>query len=135
MAEKVKVRDGGRYRTRDGKVVTMRPDSAKPDYPWRGDDGWSRTDGGCLWHTGTKHPDDLVEELPIEQPEAVEEASEPIRAIVNGCHVVRGTEEIASVGFLGCGSIFLLETTEREVAFTADEWDAIITAINKLRNQ
>jgi len=135
IKQKLQVRDGGRYRTREGKVVTMRPDSNHPDYPWRGDDGLSRTDGGQLWQGTSKRPADLVEELPDEQPEAVEEADEPIRIVADGYLVMRGDLEIASVNMHKDGSIRLEDVEGRSVAFCPDEWAAITEAINKLRHQ
>jgi len=131
IRHKIQVRDGGRYRTRGGKVVTMRPYLFSPDYPWRGGDGWTRTDSGQFWADGTKHPDDLVEELPIE--EAVEETDEPIRIVVDGCRVLRGTEEIARVE--KGSEIINVSDGNTSLSFTPDEWAAIIDAINKLRNQ
>ena len=133
IKQKLQVRDGGRYRTREGKVVTMRPYLGNPDYPWRGGDGWTRTDSGQFWADGTKHPDDLVEELPIEQPDAVEETDEPIRIVVDGCRVLRGTEEIARVE--KGSEIINVSDGNTSLSFTPDEWAAIIDAINKLRNQ
>ena len=130
---KLQVRDGGRYRTREGKVVTMRPiDGGSERYPWVGSDNATRTSDGRVFQE-MQDPDDLVEELPIEQPEAVEEADEPIRIVIDSSRVLRGDEEIASVD--KGSEIINVSDGNASLSFTPAEWAAIIDAINKLRRQ
>lgn len=63
----LQLREGGRYRRRDGAVVTVTtrfaPDSK---WPWMGYDGETRTNDGAMWQSGDGHEHllDLIEELP-----------------------------------------------------------------------